>query len=48
MKIHMVSHVKVHSSTTYQFLLTEFGEIPVELYALKLIVGFQYDTMTCH
>ena len=41
MKIHMMSHVKVCSSTTYHILLAEFGELHVELYALKLTMGFQ-------
>jgi len=41
MKIHMMSHVKVRSSTTYHILLAEFGELPMELYALKLTMGFQ-------
>jgi len=41
MKMHVMSHIKVRSSTTYQILLAEFGEIPIELYTLKLIMGFQ-------
>ena len=41
MKIHMMSRVKVRSSTTYHILLAEFGELPMELYALKLTMGFQ-------
>ena len=32
MKAHMMSHVKVCSTTTYQILLVEFGELPMELY----------------
>ena len=27
--------------TTYHILLAEFGELPIELYALKLTMGFQ-------
>ena len=41
MKMHMMSHVKVWSWTTYHMLLAEFGELPLELYALKLTTGFQ-------
>ena len=41
MKIHIISHVKVHSSTTHYNVLAKFGELPVELYALKLPMGFQ-------
>ena len=37
----MMSHVKVHSSTTYHILLAKFGELPVELYALNFTMGFQ-------
>ena len=40
MKMHMMSHVKVLSLITYHILLVEFGELPIELYALKLIMGF--------
>ena len=40
MKIHMMSHIKVCSST-YRILLVEFGELPMELYALKLTMSFQ-------
>ena len=39
--MHMMFHVKVCSSTTHIVLLVEFGEPPIELYALKLIMGFQ-------
>jgi len=41
MKMHMMSHVKVCSSTTYHILLAKFGELPIELYTLKLTMGFQ-------
>ena len=42
MKMHVMSHIKIHSSTTVcQILLAKFGEIPIELYALKLTMGFQ-------
>ena len=34
-------HIKVHALTTYYILLAEFGELPMELYALKLIKNFQ-------
>jgi hypothetical protein len=33
-KINMMSRVQVHFSTTYHILLAEFGELPIELYAL--------------
>ena len=39
--MHMMPHVKVHSLTTYHILLAKFGQLPIELYALKLIMGFQ-------
>ena len=41
MKIHIMSHIKVHSSITYHILLAEFGELPMELYALNLTMSFQ-------
>ena len=41
MKMQMISHVKVHSSTTYHVLLAKFGGLPIELYAFKLTMGFQ-------
>ena len=41
MKIHMMSNIKVHPSTTYHILLAEFGELPMQLYALKLTLSFQ-------
>jgi hypothetical protein len=37
----MMSHVKVCFSTTYHILLAEFGELPIEIYARKLVMGFQ-------
>ena len=40
-KIHMMSHVKVSSLTTYYILLAEFGQLFIVVYALKLIVDFQ-------
>ena len=40
-KMHMMSHIKVRSSTTYYFLLAEFGELCIELDALKIAMGFQ-------
>ena len=44
----MRSHVKVHSSTTYHILLAEFGELPIELYALKLPMDVQQQLAHCH
>jgi hypothetical protein len=41
MKIYMMSHVKVRSSTTYYILLAIFGELFIELYNFKLTMGFQ-------
>ena len=38
MKLHMISHVKLHSLTTYNNLL---AELPNELYTLKLLMSFQ-------
>ena len=40
MKVHMMSHVKVCSSIIYYILLAKFKELPIELYALKLTMGF--------
>ena len=40
-KMHMTSHVKVSTSTIYHILKARFGELPIELYALKLTMGFQ-------
>ena len=40
-KIHMMSQVKMRSSTTYHILLAKFGKFPIEKYTLKLITGFQ-------
>ena len=36
-----MSHVKVRSSTTYHILSAKFRELPIELYARKLTMGFQ-------
>jgi hypothetical protein len=33
--------INVHSSTTYYLLLAEFGELCIDLYALKLTMSFQ-------
>ena len=41
MKMHMMSHVKVCSSTTYHILLAKFKEFPIEVYTLELTMGFQ-------
>ena len=37
----MVTHIKVHPSTSYHILLVDNEELPVELNALKLTIGFQ-------
>ena len=36
----MMSHIKMHSSTIYHILLVEFGELLIELHALKLTINF--------
>ena len=41
MKMHMMFHVKVSPLTTYHILLAKFGELPIELGALKLATCFQ-------
>lgn len=41
MRIHMISHVKLRSSTSYHMFLTHFGQLLMELYALKLPIGLQ-------
>ena len=41
MKMYMMSHVKVSSLTAFHILLAEFGDLPIELYTLKLIMDFQ-------
>ena len=41
MKMHMMSHIKVCSSTTFDILLAEFKELPIDLYPLKLTMGYQ-------
>ena len=41
MKMHTMSHVKLHSLTTDCILLAKFGELPIGLYVLKLTMGFQ-------
>ena len=40
-KMHMMSHIKMCSLITYHILLAEFGEPPIELYALNHTMGFQ-------
>ena len=40
-KMHIMSHVKVHSLATYHMLLAKFEELFKELHALKLTMGFQ-------
>ena len=39
MKTHMMSHIKVISSTTYHIVFAKFGELSMELYAIKLAMG---------
>ena len=39
--MHIMFHVKVCSLTTYHILLAKFEELPIELHALKLSIGFQ-------
>ena len=34
--MHILSHIKVHSLTTYHILHAKFGELPIELYAFRL------------
>lgn len=34
--MHMMTRVKMHLSTSYHILLVEYGELPMELNALKL------------
>ena len=36
MKMHVMSHVKVCSSTSYHIIPTEFRELPIESYTLNL------------
>ena len=45
-KIKMMSQVKVYSLTTIHILLAVFGELPIQLYALKLTMGFQQQLAT--
>ena len=46
MKKHMMSHVKVRSLRTYYILWTALGELPKELYDLKLSMGFNNNLPT--
>jgi hypothetical protein len=39
--MHMISYVKVRSSTTYHTLLAKFGELIIKLYVLKLTMGLK-------
>ena len=39
--MHMMSHVKVSSSTTYHILFVQFEELPIELHAFKPTISFQ-------
>ena len=41
MKVPMMSHVKVFSLATYHIWLVECRELPIEIYALILTMGFQ-------
>ena len=36
----MLSHVKVHSLTTYHIVLAKFGELPIKLYIFMLMWVF--------
>ena len=45
MKMHLMSHFKVSSLTTYHILLANFKELPIELYALKPYFGL--STIAC-
>ena len=38
---HMKSHIKVHSSSAYHNLMARFVDPPLEIYTLKLTMGFQ-------
>ena len=38
--VHMISHMKMDSATTYHILFNEFGVLPTELYALEPTIGF--------
>ena len=40
MKMRMMSHVKVGSLITYHISLAEFKVLSIQLYALKLTMGF--------
>lgn len=37
----MMSHIKVHSLTTYHISLAEFGKPVIEIYALELTMVFE-------
>ena len=37
MKMHVMSHIKECSPTTYRILLVELGELPIELYIFSLL-----------
>lgn len=41
MRIHMISHIKLHSSTSYHIFLAHFGQHLMDLDVLKLPTGFQ-------
>ena len=45
MNMQMMSHVKVRTSTTHHILLAKFQELPIEIYALKLTIGFQHGSL---
>lgn len=45
MRIHILTRVKMHSSTSFNILLAKIGELHLELYALKLAIGF--PTTSC-
>lgn len=41
MKIHIMSHIEIHSLMTYHILLTKFGELSMKLYTPKPKINFQ-------
>jgi hypothetical protein len=41
MRILIMTRVKVQSSTSYHILLVDFGELLMELYAIKVASGYQ-------
>ena len=39
--MHVITHIKVCSLTTYHILFAKFREFPIELHTLKITIGFQ-------